>query len=154
MKTFAKLCLIPLCIFLLYDHCTAATCTVSATSIIFSDYDVFSTLPNDSTGSINMTCDQTQPNIVVSIGASTNSGVFNPRQMKHSSGTDRLNYNIYTSAGASTVWGNGTQGTSTVSAMVKKKDIPATVIFYGRIPAGQDISAGFYSDVLMVTITW
>lgn len=154
MKSFAKLCVTALCIMLLYDRCSADTCTVSATGIIFGNYDVFSSIPNDSTGTITMSCDEIQPNVVISIGASSHSGVFNPRQMKHFSRPDRLNYSIYTSPGASTVWGNGTQGTSTVSPMLKRTHAPETIMLYGRIPAGQDISAGFYSDVLTVTVTW
>jgi spore coat protein U-like protein len=131
-----------------------ATCSVASSGINFGNYDVFVPTPTASTGTIDIVCDQTQPDIVIFLGPSSNSGVFIPRQMRHASKPDLLNYNIYTTSSMSTVWGNGTQGTSTVNALVRKKDQPATVTFFGRITSGQDISAGFYSDVLTVTINW
>lgn len=55
----------------------------------------------------------------------------------------------------STIWGNGTSGTSIVNLLrVKKTEPPRVTILFGRIPAGQDVSSGFYNDTLIVTILW
>jgi spore coat protein U-like protein len=55
----------------------------------------------------------------------------------------------------SVVWGDGTAGTATVvQPKVMRNKPPAAITIYGRIPAGQDVSAGAYGDTLTVTITW
>ena len=129
-----------------------AACTVAATGLNFGAYDVFSAAPSDTTGSVTVSCDR-RTNVTVAIGASPTSGGFNPRQMRGTSGTDRLNYNLYTSTSMSTVWGNGSAGTSTVLLTRVRRRRPATTTIYGRIPAGQNVSVGAYSDSLTVTIT-
>jgi spore coat protein U-like protein len=127
---------------------------VSATGVNFGAYDVFVTTPLDSTGTVTVTCDQAPPaDIVVAIGPSGTSGGFIPRQMRSASSPDRLNYNLFVNAGRSTVWGDGAAGTSTVFLKNVKKNRPAVTTIYGRIPAGQDVSVGSYSDSLTVTIT-
>jgi len=131
-----------------------ATCTVSATGVSFGVYDVFVTAPLDSTGTVTVTCDQAPPaDVTIAIGPSGTSGGFNPRQMRSASSPDRLNYNLFVNAGRSTVWGNGSAGTSTVFLKNVTKGRPVVTTIYGRIPAGQDVSVGSYSDSLTVTIT-
>lgn len=131
-----------------------AACTVSTTSINFGNYDEGLTLPNDSTGTITVTCDEASPpNVTITISHSPNSGVFNPRRMKHFTIAEFLNYNLFTDASRTSIWGNGTQGTSTIIRKVTKGK-SAIVTVYGRIPASQNVSAGQYSDNLTATIIW
>jgi spore coat protein U domain-containing protein, fimbrial subunit CupE1/2/3/6 len=131
-----------------------AACNVATTNINFGIYDVFSNMPKDSTGSISVNCDEAPPPIVViRIGPSAGSGGFNPRQMRHTTRPDRLNYNLFIDSSRSVIWGDGTGGGSTVADKVtKNKTWVATL--YGQIPAGQDVSVGTYSDTVSVTITW
>ena len=132
----------------------SAACTVSTTPVNFGSYDVFSASPTDSTGLITITCNETpSPYAPVSIGPSPNSGGFNPRKMKLTSGTDLLNYNLYTDAARTSIWGNGTSGTVTVSSTFFR-NIPRNLTVYGRIPFGQDVRAGAYTETLTVTLTW
>lgn len=141
-------------LFLLSAHGAEAACNVGATNINFGAYDVFSNLPKDSTGTISVDCDEAPPPIVViRIGPSFTSGGFKPRQMRHTSRQDRLSYNLFIDSSMSVVWGDGTQGTMIVSNKVHKNK-PWITPYYGRIPAGQDVSAGTYSETLSVTITW
>jgi len=131
-----------------------AACTVTATGVTFGPYDVFVTAPLDSTGTVTVRCDQAPPaDVVIAIGPSGTSGAFIPRQMRTASSPDRLNYNLFTNAGRSTVWGNGAPGTSTVFLKNVTKNRPVVTTIYGRIPAGQDVSVGSYTDSLTVTIT-
>jgi len=133
---------------------TFAVCTVSTTSVSFGPYDIFSASPTDSTGNITVNCNESPPPYVtVSIGQSPNSGGFNPRKMKLAAGADLLNYNLYTDGTYSSIWGDGTSGTTTLVRRVRRNR-PETFIVYGRVPPGQDISVGSYSDILTVTITW
>ncbi len=133
---------------------TSALCTVSTTATSFGMYDIFSTFPTDSTGSITITCDESPPpNVTVLIGPSPNSGGFYPRKMRLTGGNDLLNYNLYTDATYTNVWGDGTSGTNVLTEKAHKNR-PLTLIIYGRIPTGQDVSAGSYSDILTVILNW
>jgi spore coat protein U-like protein len=140
--------------FLLFAHEAEAVCNVAATNINFGAYDVFSNTPKDATGTISVDCDEAPPPIVViRVGPSFNSGGFRPRQMRHTTRPDRLNYNLFADSSMSVVWGDGTQGTSTVSNKVRKNR-PWIATLYGRIPARQDVSMGTYRETVSVTITW
>jgi spore coat protein U-like protein len=131
-----------------------AVCSVTPLGgINFGNYDVFSITPADSTGTIQILCDVTAPHVVISIGPSQYSGVFNPRQMKHSSSSYLLSYNLYTDAGRTVIWGDGTGGTSTVTQKAMK-NTPLNMTIYGRIPAGQDVYVGSYGETVTVTIVW
>lgn len=141
-------------LFLLLSIPAHAACRVATTGLNFGAYDVFTATPRDSTGMVTVACDRSPPpDVVVSIGPSPTSGGFNPRQMRHASRPDRMNYNLYTSPSMSTVWGNGTAGTSTVFLKNVHKNRPAVATIHGRIPARQNVSVGGYSDTLTVTIT-
>ena len=128
----------------------SADCTVSVTPIIFGNYDTLNLAPLDTTGTITVACDTVPPaDVTISISTSSSSGIFNPRQMKHTSRPDLLNYNVYTKQNGTTVWGDGTGGTSTVMIKgTKNRKLTA----YGSIPPRQNVPAGTYSDILTVTI--
>lgn len=131
-----------------------AACTVSTSGVSFGAYDVFVSAPLDSMGAVTVACDQAPPvDVIIAIGPSGTSGGFIPRQMRSASSPDRLNYNLFVNAGRSTVWGDGAPGTSTVFLKNVTKNRPRVTTIYGRIPAGQDVSVGSYSDSLTVTIT-
>jgi spore coat protein U-like protein len=130
-----------------------AVCTVATTPVAFGNYDVFTLTDTTANGSLTVTCDQVfNIFITATIGASPNSGVFNPRQMKHATLADLLSYNVYTNAAMTRIWGDGTLGTFTRSRNVRRNR-PWTAVIYGRITAGQDVSVGSYTDALVVTIT-
>jgi spore coat protein U-like protein len=137
------------------NRAQAAQCDVTATSINFGSYDVFSSIPVDSTASINVTCkipsDSPQAPLPVVISLSPgNSGNFSPRSMQ-STGSDTLDYNLYANASMSTIWGDG-GGSSSVQTALVAKDMPWNATLFGRIPARQNVSAGSYSDTITVTI--
>ena len=55
------------------------------------------------------------------------------------SGSDYLNYELYTSASKSTVW-----NTSNIVSYTADNPNPRQFSIYGQIPAGQDVSSGSY----------
>jgi len=153
VKTFVRLC--ALLLFACLAGEARAICNVTATSISFGAYDVFVAAPLDSTGSVTVSCNDASPrDVTVSIGASATSGGFNPRKMKRLSGSDLLDYNVFTASSRSTIWGDGTAGTSTVLLSNVKKNQPRVTTIYGRIPAGQDIQVGSYTDTVTITILY
>ncbi len=133
---------------------TWGACSVSATPINFGSYNVFSAAPLNASGTVTVQCDERpHPRATASIGPSPRSGSFDPRQMKHLTGPDLLNYTLYTNSTRTNIWGDGSGNTFTQNAKVKHKK-PTVWTVYGRIPPLQDVSAGNYSDTLTVTITW
>jgi spore coat protein U-like protein len=69
------------------------------------------------------------------------------------SGSNSLTYGLYTNAARTTVWGDGTGSTATVTNTGSGSAQNFTV--YGRIPAGQTSTpAGIYADTVSVTITY
>jgi spore coat protein U-like protein len=141
--------------FAMSSACRAA-CNVSATALPFGTYNPTSAGAKDATGTVTVTC-----TVLVALNLSWTvtmskglSPSYSPRQM--SNGTGRLNYNIYTNAARTTVWGDGTASTNSISDSIILQ-IGTTVTnytMYGRIPALQDVRAGPYSDSIVLTIDY
>ena len=128
----------------------AANCSFSTTSIVFGTYNVFSSAPVDSTGTVTYSCNgNANVQITMTKGQSM---TFLPREL--GKGTERLAYNLFRDAARTAVWGDSTGGTSAYVGVspAKKEDIAVTV--YGRIPPGQDISAGSYTDSVTVVMNF
>ena len=66
-----------------------------------------------------------------------------------SGGSATLNYQLYSDAARTTVWGDDTYGNSVSTSGT---DVDLSV--YGRIPGQQNVPAGSYSDVLTITISY
>jgi spore coat protein U-like protein len=157
---FAALSIVlPLVLLLLPLPATAFTCNVTATGLNFGSYDVFSSIPRDTTAIITVTCNAPPQNprspVPVTISLSPGgSGSFAQRGMQPlGGGPDWLLYNLYTTPSFSSVWGDGSAGSQTQTNFVTR-DAPWTATIYGRASAGQNISVGSYSDVITVTIEW
>jgi spore coat protein U-like protein len=67
------------------------------------------------------------------------------------SGRNHLDYNLYTSADRSAVWGDGHGGSQ---LMTVRKNKVTTLSVYGQIPAGQDVAIGTYTDPIVATVTF
>ena len=146
--------------FLLPAAAQAATCTVSATGIAFGTYIPSNASPTDRTGTVTVTCSAALQtvNYTVALNAGLNSGgSFANRRMKN--GTSLLSYQIYSNSARTTVWGNGTGGSSTVSGsfncLVACTNTKRNHTAYGRLPALQwTASPGAHSDTITVTVTF
>lgn len=127
----------------------SASCSVSATAIAFGAYNP--TGGNvDTTNTVTATCTSgTAYNIGLDAGGASGATVTT---RKMSSGSDRLNYSLYSDSGRSTNWGN-TVGTDTVADTGNGTAQGHTV--YGRIPGSQTtVPTGSYSDTITVTVTY
>jgi spore coat protein U-like protein len=132
-------------------------CTINTSSMSFGSYDVFSNLPLDSAGTVSVNCTKNVVKANVTLSASSASGIFNPRRMKRSGGSDLLDYNIFLDVSRAVIFGNGSGGTSIID--LKRPTGPPAPWFqniniYGRIFPGQDVSVGSYSDILTVTVNF
>jgi spore coat protein U-like protein len=123
----------------------SATCTVSTPGVNFGSYDVFSNQNLDSTGNISVICDI---GVSYTIFLSPGGGSYASRSM--AGGVHRLSYNLYTDPSRTSVWGDGSGGTSIAGGSA----IPANHPVYGRIPARQNVYVGSYSDSITVTLNF
>jgi spore coat protein U-like protein len=130
-------------------------CSMNATPISFGNYDTFSSAPLDAVGTITVNCGFQVVRATVTLGVSSTSGTFNPRKMKQSGGSDLLDYNVYTNPARTVIFGDGTGGTSNI--LLRRptgppRDWSGTITTYGKIPPGQNVSVGTYSDTLSATV--
>jgi spore coat protein U-like protein len=63
-----------------------------------------------------------------------------------------LHYNLYADPNFSSVWGDGT-GT-TVKQSYSSGGILALFTIYGKLPTGQFVPSGLYSDTITVTVSY
>ncbi len=72
-------------------------------------------------------------------------------------GSSQLQYNLYTTAARISIWGNGAGGTRSLSPPIIQsiglRRIRESTI-YGRIPAGQNVRVGTYTDTMFVIVTF
>lgn len=132
----------------------AAACTISATGVAFGAYDPLSTTHDDSTGTVNLGCPPAVSAPIVALSAG-GAGTFSPRRM--AGGAFNLDYNLYSDSGRTTIWGDGTGGTSTVTlsggtVSAGTRNFSRTI--YGRIPRLQNVGAGAYGDTITLTVTF
>lgn len=140
---------------LLSPSAMAITCSiVDTTPVSFGTYDVFSGTALDSTGDVTVHCTSVGVSDLVEIELSTGAGAsYAPRTLARAGGGE-LNYNLYLNAGRSVVWGDGTGSTSVVGPYTPPDDADDVINIYGRVPAGQDVEGGVYSDTVVVTINY
>jgi spore coat protein U-like protein len=135
--------------------CAARSCTITSTSITFSTYDSLSATALASTGTLGFSCTSgvaSAINFTVSL-ATGSSGSYATRTLK--SGVNILDYNLYTTVSHTTIWGDATAGTATVTGSYSANNAPPVdVTVYALIPARQNVIAGSYTDSITATVTF
>lgn len=124
-----------------------AQCTITASGLIFGQYNPLGGETVDGRGDIEQVCSESTS---YTIELSQGQGTYSPREMN--SAGDLLEYNLYTDVSRLIVWGDGTGGTQTASGTADTTGNEHSV--YGRIPGGQNVSAGHYSDTIVITVTY
>lgn len=131
----------------------AQQCEITIGGLEFGSYSGYAPAPEEAAGRISVRCDGPEPvSVEISLDSGEHGGGFAPRQMRHAVRGDRLSYLIFTDAGMTTIWGDGTRGSATVRRRVGASAVELPV--YGRIPAGQDVGAGRFGDRVMVRVDW
>lgn len=131
--------------------------TISTTALAFGVYDPTNTTAATSTISIIAQCNKssdTLPPLSIAINAG-DSGSFSTRHMNGtgSAAGATLNYQLFSNVSDTTIWGDGTGGTTTVSGGAGSS-YSQIFVGYGVMPTGQYTTAGSYSDTLIVTVTY
>ncbi|MEO7391505.1 MAG: spore coat U domain-containing protein [Ramlibacter sp.] len=156
-----------LCLSAVWGTAQGATCNVSSTGLAFGAYQPvtfagkLTSADKTSTATVTVSCTGllSQGGYSISLGAgSFGSGdrISTRYLNNNSNGGALMAYNIYTTAGYTTVWGNGASGSLlTGSAPLIPGSSTNTHTVYGRVPAGQTaLRAGSYSDSLTMTISY
>ncbi len=127
------------------------TCTVGTGSNLLA-FGTYTGVVSDVNGSLFVTCTASDTySIALDVGIG---GSFTNRILTNPSPGGTLQYNIYTTAPRTTVWGDGTGVTGTVSGTGNGASQSITV--FGRIPAGQTagVTPGNYTDAVTITVTF
>jgi spore coat protein U-like protein len=128
----------------------AAGCSAGTAPVAFGNYSPTSGATLAGTGSITVTCDSSGNGTVILALSKGGGTSFATRRM--ASGANLLSYNLYTSAAHTTIFGDGSSGTATVTFQGANKTTVTTV--YGLIPASQNVRAGAYADTIVVTVNF
>ena len=129
-----------------------ANCTISTAPVAFPAYDPVvanASTNDDGTGSVIITCTRGS---TATIGLGLGLNVSGSQMRMKDATTDYLNYALYQDAGRATVWGNS--GAGLLSPVAAPDKNPRTFTVYGRIPSGQDVPAGSYSDTVVATVNF
>ena len=128
-------------------------CTISTAPVAFGAYDPVSANAStalDATGTVTVTCTR-GAGLSIDLGLGANAS-GSTRRMTDGAGTPSyMNYELYSNAGRTTVWGSGASGL-TIAAAPSIAARNFTV--YGRIPAGQDVAIGSYADTVVASINY
>jgi spore coat protein U-like protein len=129
----------------------AASCAVSTNPVAFGSVNPLSGSATDASGAISVTCTSgTAWSAAAGSGAGTGATIAS-RAM--TSGSNLLNYSLYTDSGHSTLWGDGTLSTAAITGTGNGSAQSSTI--YGRVPSGQSSApTGSYSDTVAITVTY
>ncbi len=125
-----------------------AVCEVTSNDLAFGNYNPKASSPHQVSSMVRATC---TPGATYQVGlneGTTPGATINQRKMV--SGSNTLNYQLYSDAGRSAIWGN-TPGTDTVTPPAGtglSQDLPV----YGTIPPAQPAAVGDYSDTITVRV--
>lgn len=121
-----------------------SSCNVTATDLAFGNYDPTAG-DLDSTSTITTTC-TAGTTYAIALGQGDNTS----RRMK-STGGEFLDYELYQPGSYTTVWGDVAGATV---AQTSTTGVPVDYIVNGRVTGGQYVTAGAYSDKVLVTVTY
>jgi spore coat protein U-like protein len=130
------------------------TCSIDATTeLSFGLYAPGSPAPTDALGQLAFSCND-GASVYVSMGqgsypAPGSSGDLPLRRMS-AGGGHVLSYNLYRDAARTLVWGD----TQASSLQMFTSSVPEALNIYGRIPPGQSVLSGNYSDIVLATVTY
>lgn len=129
----------------------AKNCSITTSAVAFGSYDpvvTHATSPLDGTGSVVVTCTK-GAGTRIDLGLGGNAQGQNRRM---AGGGDFLTYELYQETGRTTVWGSGASAGMTIPVAPSRAARTFTV--FGRIAAGQDVSAASYNDTVVATINF
>lgn len=136
----------------------AASCTVSADDMNFGAYNPTSSTGASAESDIRVKCtDTTDYNVSLNVGIGVGASYTGRKMTGVTDNTKTLIYNLYTTNGYATVWGDGTGSTAIVAGQgdgLVSWVTPNVHTVYGRMPAFQDVLPQTYQDTITVTVEY
>lgn len=127
------------------------SCDLQTSPLAFGNYDPITqhaTRPLDREASLTLTCTKgTSATIGLSVGQNALGATRNL-----SNGTAVLRYDLFSNADRTQPWGESSA--DQVDTGDAPSDAPRTFVVFGRIPAGQDIPIGTYTDSVVATVVF
>lgn len=123
-------------------------CRVSVTDLAFGNYDPLLAnieQPLDGSAQLQMVCTKnSQATVMFDAGRN---GVASSRVM--TMGTERVSYDLFRDSARTQRWGDGTDAIHVVGT---GNPNPLQFTVFGRVPPGQEVGAGSYSDIVTATV--
>jgi len=131
----------------------ATQCTVSAADLNFGTVDPLGGNV-DQTTTVTVRCTK-NTSYTIGLNAGTTTGATLAQRLM-ANGSDTMNYNLYTDAGRTTVWGNSAAAPAWVSGAGAGMGSPQVLTVYGRVPSGQsNLAVGSFAETaITVTVTY
>jgi spore coat protein U-like protein len=131
----------------------AAKCTVSAADLAFGLVDPLGGNVDQQT-TVTVKCTKNSP-YTVGLDAGVTAGATIAQRLM-ANGADTMQYNLYTDATRSTVWGNSAAAPAWVSGTGAGLGTAQVLNVYGRVPTGQtNLAVGnFTENTITVTVTY
>jgi spore coat protein U-like protein len=130
----------------------AKNCTITTSPVNFGAYDPVaanSTNPLNGTGTLTVACTK---GTVAKIGLNAGANAQGALRRMTQSPTAYLNYEIYSDAAHTIVWGNTATDGLDVPAAPNKN--PRNFSAYGRVASAQDATVGSYTDTVVATVNF
>ena len=130
----------------------ASTCIVGTSTLAFGSTTSAAILTGniDAVGSVTINCTNGSVySIALDPGAGASATIAS---RKLTSGTNLLNYTVYTEAARTILWGDGTASSTMVGGTGNGQ--VQTVSAYGRIFSGQNAPAASYTDTIAVSVSY
>lgn len=130
-------------------------CTVAATNVAFGNYTptAGATAAN---GTVSVKCTKNSAFTVSLDKGTTAGGAIAQRLMSDGAG-DTLQYNLYTTSGFATVWGDGTGTSVTQGGTGAGMGTAVTLTVYGSLPdnaTNQAVPPNTYTDTVTVSVAY
>lgn len=134
------------------------SCSVNPAPLTFGAYVPTSGTDVKVAADISVTCKAFVLGLFISYEIHLGPGIYGTvADRKMSNGSSLLSYNIFTTTGRTIVWGDGTNGTGMGSngyLLALGASRTDTVQMFGKIVAGQNVSAGSYTDTVVATVVY
>jgi len=130
-----------------------ANCDVEAPNTLdFGDYDPVVTHASanlDASTTIRVRCTRGSSNVWVGLDSGSNASSSQRRLA--GGGSEFMDYDLYSDAARTTAWGNAQASGVDYSPASSGWE---NLTVYGRVPSGQDVAVGSYTDTVVATINF
>lgn len=124
-------------------------CVIMSSPLAFGDYSPLDAAPLDREGGLTVQCTRGST-VTISLGDGLHA-LGSQRRMENGTPEEYLSYDLFQDGARSIPWGPDLidRVSHTAGSL-----LPVNLTVYGRITAGQDVSAGNYSDTVVATINF